>query len=619
MKKLALYRVLLATVLVSFSVCSPAQRQYTPPATLERDHGVYTIKSDGSYVQTMERVFRVETAQGVEDTGSQQLSYISSQESIDSVVAATIQPDGTRIPVPPESIRTRDEDNSGGASQFSDTRVRIIIFPKVEVGSRLEYKASSTTHTPPYPGEFNQSFIFSPSSRFDDWEARFELPASRPLYIDKRGVTGGLEKTVDGISHYVFQYRRSTFIAPERSRVGASDYGDYLHVSTMPDMISLGRSYQLTAKPKVAITEPVRALALKLTTGKTTERQRVRALHHWVASNIRYVQVALGNGRLVPHGADEILHNRYGDCKDHVVLLEVLLAAVGIESSPALISSGSTYTLSSIGAHGAIDHVITYVPGLDLYLDSTDRFSPFGTLPYSVMDKPVVLTALGRMGRTPPTKLESEVVRVDVTLKMGPDGSMEGRSSATLSGVAERGSRVSRFNAKASPEEDVVKELLFRFNETGSGSIEHPDPEDLEVPYWVKSTFTLDAVSNVPGRGAIAMPVGLAPGELAWVGADRPFAQRLTPFKCRSRTAEENYSLTLPKNVVLESIPRGTKYHDGAITYESVYRKTGQTVTVRRKLVAHHASNVCAPEENEQWIRFYKVIQRDLRAQIFYR
>ena len=152
--------MLLVTVLVSFSVCSPAQRQYTPPATLERDHGVYIIKSDGSYVQTMERVFRVETAQGVEDTGSQQLSYISSQESIDSIVAWTIQPDGTRVPVPPESIRTRDEDNSGGASQFSDTRVRIIIFPKVEVGSRLEYKASATTHTPPYPGEFNQSFVF---------------------------------------------------------------------------------------------------------------------------------------------------------------------------------------------------------------------------------------------------------------------------------------------------------------------------------------------------------------------------------------------------------------------------------------------------------------------------
>ena len=619
MKKLALYRVLIAMVLAFFSVCGSAQRQYEPPATLERDHGVYIIKSDGSYVQTMERVFRVETAQGVEDTGSQQLSYISSQESIDSIVAWTIQPDGTRVPVPPESIRTRDEDNSGGASQFSDTRVRIIIFPKVEVGSRLEYKASSTTHTPPYPGEFNQSFVFSPNARYDAWQVRIELPVDRKLYVDKRGVSGGLEKTVDGVAHYVFRYARATFIAPESVRVGNGDYGDYLRVSTMPDMIALGRAYQATAKPKTEISEAIRTMALKLTAGKTDERARVRTLYHWVSRNIRYVGVSLGSGRLVPHGADEILHNRYGDCKDHVVILEALLAAVGIESSPALINAGSTYTLPGIGAHGAINHVITYVPGLDLYLDSTDRFSPFGTLPYSVMDKPVVLTALGRMGRTPPTKLESEVVRVDVTLKMGPDGSMEGRSSATLSGVAERSSRVSRFNAKASTEEDVVKELLFRFNETGSGSIEHPDPEDLEAPYWVKSTFTLDAVSNVPGRGAIAMPVGLAPGELAWTGADRPFAQRLTPFKCRSRVVEENYSLTLPKNVVLESSPRGTTYRDGASTYESVYRKTGQTVTVRRKLVAHHASNVCAPEENEQWIRFYKVIQRDLRAQIFYR
>ena len=64
--------MLIAIVLAFFSVCGSAQRQYEPPATLERDHGVYTIKSDGSYVQTMERVFRVETAQGVEDTGSQQ-------------------------------------------------------------------------------------------------------------------------------------------------------------------------------------------------------------------------------------------------------------------------------------------------------------------------------------------------------------------------------------------------------------------------------------------------------------------------------------------------------------------------------------------------------------------
>ena len=39
------------------------------------------------------------------------------------------------------------------------------------------------------------------------------------------------------------------------------------------------------------------------------------------------------------------------------------------------------------------NHVITYVPGLNLYLDSTARFAPMGALPDEVMDKPVLQPA----------------------------------------------------------------------------------------------------------------------------------------------------------------------------------------------------------------------------------
>ena len=319
----------------------------------------------------------------------------------------------------------------------------------------------------------------------------------------------------------------------------------------MPDMLALGASYQATAKPKVEVTDAIRTLAAALTADKKDERAKVKALYHWVVRNIRYVAVFLGNGRLVPHSAQDVLSNLYGDCKDHVALFEALLAAVGIESSPALINSGAAYTLPSIGAHGPITHVITYIPSLDLYLDSTAPFAAFGTLPFADMDKPVVLTALGRLGKTPRTRAADEIMRVNIAMKIQSDGSIEGDSAATMSGVAETSSRAGRFNAKNSPEEDIVKELLFRFNETGSGSIESVDPEALEEAYWVKSKFTLDALSNVPGRGAVAVPVGLAPGAIAAVGSNKPFPRRFTPFVCRSRTIEENYTITFPKNVVL--------------------------------------------------------------------
>ena len=204
-------------------------------------------------------------------------------------------------------------------------------------------------------------------------------------------------------------------------------------------------------------------------------------------------------------------------------------------------------------------------------------------------------------------------------MKMDTDGSIEGISSITMSGIPENYSRTTSFEEKSTPEEEVVKGLLARFNEMGSGSIDHTDPEALDEPYWIKAKFRLDAVSNIPGRGALTVPVGLAPGQIQWVGTNKPLARRLMPFPCRSYWVEENYTIEFPHNVKLEIIPRGTKYNDGAVAYRSSYRKSSQTVSVSRQLILRHDSHVCAPQENEKLNAFYKVLQRDLRAQIFYR
>ena len=175
----------------------------------------------------------------------------------------------------------------------------------------------------------------------------------------------------------------------------------------------------------------------------------MKALDHWVAKNIRYVAVFLGHGGLIPHPADQVLANRYGDCKDHAILMQALLAAVGIQSSTALVNSGSAYTLAIVGIIGPPNHAITYVPSLDVYVDSTDQFSPYGTLSFEVMDKPTVLTALGRLGHTPSMKAEQNVVRTSIEMRIQPDGTIEGHSAATMSGILESGSRANRFYAQS--------------------------------------------------------------------------------------------------------------------------------------------------------------------------
>ena len=141
--------------------------------------------------------------------GTQRVPYSSSRETIESIEAWIIQPDGTKIIVPPESIRTQDEDTGDGSSKFSDTKYKVIIFPQVHVGSRLYWKYESFVHTPLFAGQFFQDCTLSPLVRMDHWEVNITLPAGKLLYVEKRGVDGGLEsRTADG-DHYRFTYQQS--------------------------------------------------------------------------------------------------------------------------------------------------------------------------------------------------------------------------------------------------------------------------------------------------------------------------------------------------------------------------------------------------------------------------
>jgi transglutaminase-like putative cysteine protease len=597
-----------------------AEQPYEPPISVEHIAGRYIVNVDGSFHHISEQTLRIETPQAIDSMGAQRVSYSSSRETIESIEAWIIQPDGTKIIVPPESIRTQDEDTAGGSSKFSDTKYKVVIFPQVRVGSRLYWKYESFVHTPLFAGQFFQDWTLSPLVRVDHWEVEFTLPAGKALYVENRGVDGGLESRTADADHYRFTHQQLASVPPDEAAVSEDDYADLLRVSTLPDVLAIGRLYQANAAPKAAVTDIIRARALTLTTGLTGEREKARALYDWVSRNIRYVGVYLGSGGYVPHSADEVLANEYGDCKDHVVLLEALLAAAGIDSVPALINTDSSYTLPKVGSFASFTHVITYLPSLDLYVDSTAQFAPFGVLPFGDTDKPVALTSLDRLGRTPRMRADLNVTRTKVSMSIHSDGTIEGTSMANMSGTSEISSRSAQFSDKGYPEDRVVKGFLSRFGETGSGSISHVDPEDIDKPYWVEARFQLDPIANIPGRGAMRIPVGLAPGRFAGMAENKiTVSQQQHPWPCTSQTISESYSIQFPSNVSITSVPQGVMYRDDQIDFQSTYRRVGHQVFVERTLVAQRPSQVCNAEDLEHWRAFHLKLQRDLRAQIFYR
>ena len=113
------------------------------------------------------------------------------------------------------------------------------------------------------------------------------------------------------------------------------------------------------------MTDKVRAQADQITAGVTDRREQAHAgSTNGSGQRIRYVGVEVGTGTLLPHEAETVLTNGYGDCKDHVVLFSALLKAKGIKSEFVLINLGNNYSLPTTAVVGELEPCHYLVAGL---------------------------------------------------------------------------------------------------------------------------------------------------------------------------------------------------------------------------------------------------------------
>jgi len=595
--------------------------QYKPAYTVVKSNSRYEVNKDASYTQYLEEQDRVDTPQGIRLLGERKITYNSTLEDVEVLEAYTIQPDGTRIVVPLEKIRTQDETADDG-SIYSDSKSKVIIYPKLEVGSQVYYRAKSVQHTPEFPGHFFLWEHYSPHVRYERVNVELVHHVDFPVGVSSKGMQGGkLEMSaVPNTVAYKFSFNQDKAYPNEESRADLPDFAPHFSASTFKSYADVGQAYQVRAKEKAKVTPAIQALANELVqkAKAQTTVEKVKVLHHWVAQNIRYLGIYVGAGGFVPHDAQSILDNRYGDCKDHVVILESLLAAVGIESSPALINASNAYLLPQLPTPGIFDHVITYVPSLNVFLDSTSRFAPLGTLPNDDMDKPVVLTATGALSRTPKTDPQKDRTEARVQMKLTRNGSIEGKSQAKMMGVFEVASRGSQFNYQNKNQADIVNRLLSRFQETGWGEIGRTEPTDFDAPWQVNSEFELDPVVNVPGPSAMAIPVGLAPGRIKNFADVVLPKERRFPTACNSTQHEEWIELEFPKGMKVTRVPKNVNFVKDNLKYQSRYALQGQVLKIKRSYSAQYKNRICGQEADSLFSDFTQVLRRDLRQQVFF-
>jgi len=585
---------------------------------------VHRVNADGTEVMTHTRRHKILKRTALSAMKETTISYSQGAQKLEVLEAYTIKPGGRRIDAPPANfqVETQSGRKSAGPA-YSDYVSTTIVFPDVEVGDVVGLKYRLTTTQPLYPRKLSLAGDYALSGAYDDVRVLID----EPVAMKSRHVVRGMTETVTTQGDRRLLSMRWNHPVPERSErtnwsVIDPEADPGFEYSTFASWAEVGTSYGLRAYPKATVTPRIRALADKIAGTETDPRRQTIALYEWVARTITYAGNCVGIGAVVPRDLDVVIDNRQGDCKDHATLLQALLAARGIESQQALVNAGSVYTLAALPLAQQVNHVINYVPALDVFLDSTSDETPFGMLPSSDQGKPVLMAnGAATPTRTPAIARDADQQEIVTTGEVHEDGSLDAVVKVTLAGQPAASMREGFRNASREESDRYVKQALKSMGFEGEGTLTYPDPHPLETTFSYEVRFHATEALNLPGSGAFWIapwfPAPLRMASIAHESADKSPAADST---CSGGTLVERYDLALPAGMQILSMPDGAHVESPLARYDSHYRLDERHhLSAERRYVDLSDGPVCPAASVAAWRVALAPMWKDLRQQMLYR
>jgi transglutaminase-like putative cysteine protease len=604
---------------------TPTPAAHVPNATFIRDHTHYNLQSDGRYTMDKDMEWRLNTPQAVQQMGQLPLAFSTSLQSIDVLEAYTVTPEGKRVDVRSDGIREQLFPASSGAPMFDDRRVKTLVFPSLSVGARLVMRTRMTMKEALFPGQvFEFTGAFPPFDR-QSFEVSVQAPADMKVKLTPNKMEGG-EENSDNPAVRRWRWHQSNLPALVPEMGAASPHGDIPHVAltTFDSDAQIAQAYWARAQDKVKVTAEVQKLANKLTQGIPDRRAQAEVLYRWVSKNIRYVAIYLGFGGVVPHSADEVIQAGYGDCKDKSTLLSALLAAKGISSQSALVNATDVYWMPAEPMPTTVfNHLITYLPEWDMFVDPTPDKASFGVLSSALAGKKALILGQGdqaTMLRTLPLHQPSkDFVFIKTEMTLSSNGKVEGSSEIQSGGSFDLLARTVMASLPPGMEPQIASQLMALSGQQGTGNLRHYGAEDTDKPFKYITYFTLPDLVQLPGPGAMAVPVGL-PGLVYLAGVFRPLAltERRTPLVFAGGRITEHITLKLPADMPVQKMPPPVTFSNALASYASSMEQQGQVIHIKRQLDVQLLGPTVSGEDYLMLRQTATQVVRDLRTQLIY-
>ncbi len=463
-------------------------------------------------------------------------------------------------------------------------------FPPLRIGDivHVRFRISDTAQT--FFGDFFGAIeTLADYVPVDEVRLVYVLPTSRKFYEYRtNGAPARNESLIDNKIVWSYGAKNLARVPTEPMAPPLEQSAPAVQLSTYETWAEFGKWYYNLIKKQLEPTPEMRTKVAELTAGKTSERDKARAIYNWVVTAVRYnADWHFGVHGYKPFSAGAIFERCIGDCKDKAILMVTMLGVAGIKAYPVIIKleeyrGHEDITLPMPHHFNHAIACIEYSDGSSQFLDGTATFNGFDELPGADAGASVIIVKPdgGVRAVVPIPSVEACSSASETTLEfLG-----QGKIKLTVKETA-NGDRASFLRGSYLREGDRARRIEARWSRHKAGAkviaVKANDLSDINLVPEVTYSIELPDAYSIDAHGNIELKVALDP--LEWTKGFAPQAARRTDLLLSSPYGWlSTLTFKVPAGLRLEQIPEAFSGENVWGRFGVSVEQTADSITVKR-------------------------------------
>ena len=556
------------------------------------NHFSHDILPNGQSRYTTHQVVKILTERGIQKYGDIAIPYQPTAQNIGVNIARTITADGTVLQPPAEAFNDVTPPGLLSQNLYSDAMWKVISMVGLAPGVCIEYQVTLEDKVPAGETWITGGYNFQGTEPALATTYALQVPKMWHLQWkianDAKPNEPEVSYTENDTVIYIWKYGEMPALTLEDGMPHVNNVVPRLRYSSIKDWDSVYTWYKELAKGRYTTDADIAAKVEQLTSHLTTVAAKIQAIYHFVATNIRYVGIELGQSAYQPSPANEVFRMQYGDCKDKTTLLIAMLDLAGIKGYPVLVSVAPYERVdTALPSLNQFNHMIAAIPtDTDTYIwmDPTSSTCRYGDIPYNVQGRTgfLISDTHGEFVEIPVLPPESNRLVSTTELTLSKEGGVQGTLYIQTKGQYDLNARWAYQQIHPSLlKSTLATELSQQFPGIQIAWHDISDLQDLNVPLKINLGFHVaDYATQVGDDMLLPLPIDeFADYAETFANEQRTYSLDMGyPMQIEKAIRIEipdGWTATLPKDIhhVVESaeLTRQYKQVGNVITYQLIF------------------------------------------------